>query len=67
MGKYNDIFIELMNICSGIPNWKLRALRDILHRGIKEREVAAVIGRILEIREAVSSNNSYKQIQKKEK
>jgi len=64
---YNEIFIDIMNICSGIPNWKLRALRDILHRGIKEREVAAVIGRILEIREAGSSNNSYKQIQKKEK
>jgi len=62
MGKYNEIFIELMNICSGIPNWKLRALRDILHRGIKEREVAAVIGRILEIREAVSGDSSYKQI-----
>ena len=59
MGKYNDIFIELMNICSNIPNWKLRALRDIFHRGIKEREVAAVIGRILEICEAVSDRNIF--------
>jgi len=58
MGKYNDIFIELMNICAGIPSWKLRSLKDVLFRGIKEREVAAVIGRILEIREAVSDSFS---------
>ena len=57
MGKYNEIFVEIMNICSNIPNWKLRALRDIFHMGIREREVAAVIGRILEIREAVSGDS----------
>jgi len=59
---YNEIFIDIMNICSGIPNWKLRALRDILHRGIREREVAAVIGRILEIREAVSKGDLTEQV-----
>ena len=57
MGKYNEIFVEIMNICSNIPNWKLRALRDIFHRGIKEKEIASVIGRILEIREAVSGDS----------
>jgi len=59
---YNEIFIDIMNICSGIPNWKLRALRDILHRGIKEREVAGVINRILEIREAVSKGDLTEQV-----
>jgi len=54
VSNYKDIFIELMNICSNVPNWKLRALRDILHRGIREREVAGAIDKIMEIREAVA-------------